>query len=432
MQTCLIAMVLIAAKPMIMVEDDVDRAPAHSHRDVPVGKVDRRELLRRLRQSKTIQQRQQNEFAQYLKKLLKKEGKQPLDTQELKNILNGLGAKDEDILFRELDKFLQELRLDPGDRNRILQKLQQFLDGTSPTVPETPPDTSTIVPPLKLPVRPIDPPEHPPLPGSDPPDVPVEPPTVDNKEDDDTSRKLADWLLKQTKKIKGRPLEDSSVLDSIRRDMMALARDLRTGKLQLGNNGDSFAMPGWLRTLGLETKLKNFRLPKMDKIHLPGMGSWKLPKINWPQVDAPQLPNVPSSPVSAPRVGGMSPWLFLAVGACLLAALVLKRLMQKGNETPLSAADYRRKLPRVKSWADIVVAFEVLSLCQLGPRSRTWNHLEIAAALGRDEHQRQAAANRLAELYERARYAPDARAISDEDLAFAQGAILSLAGNPNS
>ena len=60
----------------------------------------------------------------------------------------------------------------------------------------------------------------------------------------------------------------------------------------------------------------------------------------------------------------------------------------------------------VKSRADLIRAFEYLSLLRCGEPARTWHHRAIAACLGGTASDRRAAAAQLAELYEQARYAP--------------------------
>jgi hypothetical protein len=61
---------------------------------------------------------------------------------------------------------------------------------------------------------------------------------------------------------------------------------------------------------------------------------------------------------------------------------------------------------RVASRDDLIRAFEYLSLLRCGESARTWHHRAIAESLGGTQSERRTAAERLAALYEQARYAP--------------------------
>jgi hypothetical protein len=80
---------------------------------------------------------------------------------------------------------------------------------------------------------------------------------------------------------------------------------------------------------------------------------------------------------------------------------------------------------------ELIQAFEYLSLLRLGAAARTWNHLDIAAALGAmaagGSAARRAAA-RLAALYEEARYAPEEGPLPGPALAEARRDLCFLGG----
>jgi hypothetical protein len=92
----------------------------------------------------------------------------------------------------------------------------------------------------------------------------------------------------------------------------------------------------------------------------------------------------------------------------------------------------------------LVRAFEYLSLLWLGAAARNWNHEMIAAQLGQktkpegnaapllDPVAQQHAAEALAALYERARYAPATEPLPDEALRSARRDLTFLAGLPAS
>jgi hypothetical protein len=84
---------------------------------------------------------------------------------------------------------------------------------------------------------------------------------------------------------------------------------------------------------------------------------------------------------------------------------------------------------QVASRADLMKAFEYLSLLRCGEQARAWHHRAIAAGLGGTQPERRAAAERLAELYEHARYAPQqASALSDGAVLDARRHLTYLAG----
>ena len=81
---------------------------------------------------------------------------------------------------------------------------------------------------------------------------------------------------------------------------------------------------------------------------------------------------------------------------------------------------------------DLIRAFEYLSLLVFGQSARTWNHRDIAARLreraGTSAAERCRAADHLADLYERARYAPPADPLPDGELHEARRDLCLLAG----
>src|SRR5207237_216339 len=82
---------------------------------------------------------------------------------------------------------------------------------------------------------------------------------------------------------------------------------------------------------------------------------------------------------------------------------------------------------RVSTRAEVVKAFEFLSLLRFGLDVRTWNHRDIARALG-SEAGRRHAAEELAGVYEMARYTPDDERLPEASLAAARRDLCFLAG----
>jgi hypothetical protein len=75
---------------------------------------------------------------------------------------------------------------------------------------------------------------------------------------------------------------------------------------------------------------------------------------------------------------------------------------------------------------DVIRAFEYLSVLKLGPRALTWNHVEIALALGQRFPTLSANALELGAHYEQARYAPVSDAMSPADVHIARDEILQM------
>ena len=80
----------------------------------------------------------------------------------------------------------------------------------------------------------------------------------------------------------------------------------------------------------------------------------------------------------------------------------------------------------IKTRDDVIRAFEYLSLLELGPSALTWNHVDIALALGRQSPTLSANALDLGACYEQARYAPWSEAMSAADIRTAREEILRM------
>jgi hypothetical protein len=164
---------------------------------------------------------------------------------------------------------------------------------------------------------------------------------------------------------------------------------------------------------------------------------------------APHLPSPPRGP-TLPAVGGMGLsrtaretgtagwplllWVLVALGFGLALWRVLawqRERVDRHRHGSWHLGPWPVPPARVASRADLVRAFDYLALLSLGPAARTWNHLEIAARLGEDTSAaRREAADRLALLYEQARYAPPDDPLPNAALAAARRHLCLLAGVP--
>jgi hypothetical protein len=171
--------------------------------------------------------------------------------------------------------------------------------------------------------------------------------------------------------------------------------------------------------------------PSMKKWRLPSTKS--LPKIHSP-ISAPSFGPAPN--VSLPSATTLSRalqvlWIALIAGAAIMVWKLLGgnipgvgRLRKSGwklGPWPVSP-------DAVASRQDVVRAFEYLSLLRLGPAAKSRNHLDVAADLGRSGPDIRPAANRLALVYEKARYTPADEPLSADALAAARKELCFLAG----
>src|SRR5262249_2221082 len=158
-----------------------------------------------------------------------------------------------------------------------------------------------------------------------------------------------------------------------------------------------------------------------------------VPKPDWSRA-------VPSG--STPSVGsfeapsGSSMISVLWVGLVVLTIVLLWKLLA----SPRAQATAAQPVWQLGPWPvnpaegatgqDLIRAFERLSLLVFGQAARAWNHRDIAARL-RDQPgaplERGSAADHLADLYERARYAPSADPLPDSELHDARRDLCLLA-----
>jgi hypothetical protein len=138
-----------------------------------------------------------------------------------------------------------------------------------------------------------------------------------------------------------------------------------------------------------------------------------------------------------PEGGTLTPilWIGMAALAVILAwKLLAARRRAVGSDT-LSAwrlGPWPVDPALVGTREDLIRAFEYLSLLVLGPAARSWNHRVIATRLGNRpddlDLDRRRAAEHLATLYERARYAPPADLLPEGEVRDARRDLCLLAG----
>jgi hypothetical protein len=267
---------------------------------------------------------------------------------------------------------------------------------------------------------------RPPMPPSPPERPPIDPAEQSRKRE--LANQLAEWAERFPRdKLPESVRNSPAVKDAFQRLTEAAADALRS---PTGADGlDALTR--------LETRFQSVRewLPKempaaLRSLHLPDLSRFA-PNVRVPQFEV-SPPTLPSAPhFGGPGVDARSAANVLLAGiAVVVVAVVAWRLFggrlspTVGGRQPIGP--WPLDPMSVGTRAELIRAFEYLSLLRCGEPARTWHHLAIAECLGGIETDRQAAAARLAELYEQARYAP--AAAGEPDWSTARGPLSLLAG----
>jgi hypothetical protein len=180
---------------------------------------------------------------------------------------------------------------------------------------------------------------------------------------------------------------------------------------------------GWARPDSLS-------LPALPRpgFRLPGsrsLGGVRPPRIGFPRMGAPALGR---------GFGQGALWMAVLALAGLTVWLVVRHWTAAARGRPSSSwqlGPWPVDPAQVATPAELIQAFEYLSLLKLGPDARSRNHRALAAGLADQEGAdagRRLAADELAGLYERARYAPALDSLPPATIASARRALCLLAG----
>ncbi len=265
-------------------------------------------------------------------------------------------------------------------------------------------------------------------------------------QDAGASSPLAERLISLAEKL-GPALRKSPALQRVMRDlsMYSGAEDPRWQKMTEGLKGMGDKLGSWGQTLYL------------DRLQLPEGLSWPegLLPGGFPHLRPPSGTSIVNSlgagagPDALPTAGPQGWEAALAIlgllGLAVFVAKILARTQERrahGSESGWRLGPWPVDPAAIASRQELVQAFEYVSLLNLGPAARNWNHRAIAERLRHSAlssasgHGATAgftgrqAVDELAALYEQARYAPPGDFLPDTALATARRDLCLLAGVP--
>ncbi|MBX9624025.1 MAG: hypothetical protein K2X82_09470 [Gemmataceae bacterium] len=251
------------------------------------------------------------------------------------------------------------------------------------------------------------------------------------------------------------PLDETPAVKRALFDLVAGTEDLTDGE---GNNfwdrllKESGESESFNDFLGDAAKGESWKLPDFD-FKLPSLGlgdstpdiggptagdgpreSWWSRNFGSPERRAPRPPSAGGGfNIGVPGMEGS--WLpVVLLAAVLLGGLIWWRFWVLRDDPREAAAALGGLGPwpvdprRITTRADVVLAFEYLSVLICGPSAKTWTHNTIAQALSDLAATHGEAAVMLARLYELARYTPADEPLSTAELAEARRLVCRLAG----
>jgi hypothetical protein len=280
--------------------------------------------------------------------------------------------------------------------------------------------------------------------------IPEPPPSAESPDEAQANSVLGRWLLQAANHVKD--------LDPSLRNSPALRNALRElGRKIEGADERWKALDRSANAVADKWARLGQALP-LDRL-LPEKGlSWprsltpeSLPNWHWPQVRSRTGGSASLRTPPTVQITEGAGWRTLGMLAILVVlALVVQRILARARAGRLGEEADGWKLgpwpvdPKaVRTREELIRAFEYLSVLRLGPAARHWHHLAIAAGLGQFSRkavstrgwgdawsERRRAAEQLAFLYERARYAPPGEPLPETALATAQRDLCLLAGVP--
>jgi len=174
--------------------------------------------------------------------------------------------------------------------------------------------------------------------------------------------------------------------------------------------------------------LKNLRLPNLGRLdfraRLPGLPSWR---FSLPQ---PSMPNFAPPSFTSPSSGLLQTlgWVALIVMALVLLWWMFRAAPNRRTAARASLGPWPVAPRDVSTRQQLVQAFDYLAILNLGKDAQCWNHRRAAEALGGNSDASRQAAQRLAEIYEAARYTEGPDALPEPLREVVRGDLCLLAG----
>lgn len=185
--------------------------------------------------------------------------------------------------------------------------------------------------------------------------------------------------------------------------------------------------------------INDMRLPKWEgkpPEFLNRLPEWTPPELPRPNIRLPRLPGfrggLPSfsTPrMSVPSAGALGEsilWIVLFAGCGFIAWQLIKRSGIAGTNDKPRLGPWPLDPRNIRTPAELIAAFEYLSLLRLGSSARHWNHVLIVENLAAANTPQRRDAAALAALYAQARYAPES--LGEAQVAAARAPLCSLAG----
>lgn len=399
MRTSLKCLMLMVTWFVITVQTEAQ----DSHRDIGGSNVDLRDLIdhfnRQVQRNEATRQEAIGRAIQEILKDPRNAGKVASIVQEFKKQF-------------ELSHLERELRAGGGSQIKLTDAQRQAI--------------RKAVAPFSESIRPQ-------LDAVDPSDVRL--PALTGKLDDadlESRARLTRWLAEQAKRMEGLDaVQKSPVLKRAREDLETFARNQPMPDLSRFNIDQQMSRLG-VRNLP-EKLLNNLELSWPRNLNLPKLPRPTLPRVNLPWSRPPALPLPGLGTPPAPSGSDTFGFLSLAIGGMLLLLAwklyrTYRPLLAQTVAQHLAARRWPVDASALTTRADVIRAFEHLSLSQLGLEARSRHHRDIATGLGGQEAERRREAEALAAIYEQARYTPGSEPLPADTLEAARRALTHLVG----
>jgi hypothetical protein len=161
----------------------------------------------------------------------------------------------------------------------------------------------------------------------------------------------------------------------------------------------------------------------------------RLPNINAPNMPSgPSLPSMPAPGAPSGAEAGGLVTVLMVLGGIIVGAFVIWKLlvlpMRTKQEKPKGweLGNWPVDPARIRTREELIKAFDHLALLNGGKPARHWHHREVADNLGKPDEIRRVSADRLAVVYEHARYAPPQEQLPDVQFDLARRDLMTLAG----